>query len=194
MERHTLFADRPLARVPRLGRPRRRRHQRRPRRASPADRVRLHVCWGNYEGPHTHDVPLDDIQPQLYAGPGRRARAVDGQRPPRPRAPLLRARARCPTGMLLVTGVIDTTSNYVEHPEVVADRLARGAPGGRRPAPRHRRHRLRVRHVGRHRRRRPVGGLGEAAPRSAPAPTWRQRSPALTRSLGAIASVVRRGS
>ena len=57
---------RPAARrVPRLGRARRRRHQRRARRHRPGD-VRLHVCWGNYEGPHTLDVPLDESSPLLY--------------------------------------------------------------------------------------------------------------------------------
>ena len=96
MERHTLFADRPLGEfldwvelvVDAIngaldG-------------IDPAD-VRLHVCWGNYEGPHTHDVAFADIQPLLYEARRRRAGAVDGQRPPRPRAPLLRARSRCPT-------------------------------------------------------------------------------------------------
>ena len=55
------------------------------------DAVRLHVCWGNYEGPHTHDVPFDDIQPLLYEAQRRRPRDLDGQRPPRPRGAVLRA-------------------------------------------------------------------------------------------------------
>src|SRR4029077_4598776 len=74
------------------------------------DQVRLHVCWGNYEGPHTHDVPLDEIQPLLYAAHvralvismanARHAHEVRSleQRPP-------------PGHMALVAGVIDTTSN-----------------------------------------------------------------------------------
>ncbi len=85
-------------------------------------RVRLHVCWGNYEGPHTHDVPLDDIQPLLYeANVGALVVSMANARHAHEhhcfeRNPL-------PDGMVLVAGVIDTTSNYVEHPEVVAERL-----------------------------------------------------------------------
>ena len=79
-----------------------------------------------------------------------------------------------PDGMALVAGVIDTTSNYVEHPEVVADRIERAARGGRRSPPHHRRHRLRLRHDRRHRRRGPQPRVGEAAAPCAPAPTWRR--------------------
>jgi len=88
------------------------------------ERVRMHVCWGNYEGPHDCDVPLEDIIPVL-------ARAeVGGFVLPfaNPRhehefrcAPQLLASAE----QIIVAGVIDTTSNFVEHPEVVADRLQR---------------------------------------------------------------------
>jgi len=92
----------------------------------PADKVRLHVCWGNYEGPHDHDVPLADILPVLlqanvgtlylpFANP-RHAHEykVLQQQPLKP-------------NQVLVAGVIDTVTNYVEHPEVVADRLERVA-------------------------------------------------------------------
>jgi 5-methyltetrahydropteroyltriglutamate--homocysteine methyltransferase len=125
LERHTLFADRPLADF-----------------LAWVDlvigaingalagidpgRARLHVCWGNYEGPHTLDVPLDDILPRLYLA--RVGALVLSMANPRhgheyrcfERHPL-------PDDMLLVAGVIDTTTNYVEHPEVVADRLERVA-------------------------------------------------------------------
>ena len=86
--------------------------------------IRLHVCWGNYEGPHTRDVPLAEILPLLYEA------HVGG-------LVLSMANARhaheyklfqtnpLPDGMVLIAGVIDTTSNYVEHPEVVADRIVR---------------------------------------------------------------------
>ena len=81
----------PARRVPRLGRAGRSTPSTAPSTGiDPAD-VRLHVCWGNYEGPHTHDVPLDDIQPLLYEAHVGALVRVDGQRPPRPRAPLLRA-------------------------------------------------------------------------------------------------------
>jgi 5-methyltetrahydropteroyltriglutamate--homocysteine methyltransferase len=86
--------------------------------------VRLHVCWGNYEGPHTLDVPFEEIQRLLYeAHVGALVVSMANARHAHEykcfeRHPL-------PDGMVLVAGVIDTTSNYVEHPEVVADRLAR---------------------------------------------------------------------
>jgi 5-methyltetrahydropteroyltriglutamate--homocysteine methyltransferase len=84
--------------------------------------VRLHVCWGNYEGPHTHDVAFADIQPLLYeANVGALVLSMANARHAHEhhcfeRRPL-------PDHMALVTGVIDTTNNDVEHPEVVADRL-----------------------------------------------------------------------
>jgi 5-methyltetrahydropteroyltriglutamate--homocysteine methyltransferase len=91
----------------------------------PAD-VRLHVCWGNYEGPHTHDVPFEAIQPLLYRA---RVGALVVSMANARHAHEFRCfeRLPLPDGMALVAGVIDTTSNYVEHPEVVADRLVRVA-------------------------------------------------------------------
>jgi 5-methyltetrahydropteroyltriglutamate--homocysteine methyltransferase len=87
-------------------------------------RVRLHVCWGNYEGPHTHDVPLDDILPVLYrANVG--ALVLSMANPRHAHEFSCFARQPLPQDRILVAGVIDTTSNYVEHPEVVADRLVR---------------------------------------------------------------------
>jgi 5-methyltetrahydropteroyltriglutamate--homocysteine methyltransferase len=89
-------------------------------------RVRLHVCWGNYEGPHTLDVALDHILPLLY-----RARVgalvVSMANPRHAHEYRCFERHPLPDDMLLVAGVIDTTTNYVEHPEVVADRLVRAA-------------------------------------------------------------------
>ncbi|MGO8875084.1 MAG: methionine synthase [Acidimicrobiales bacterium] len=87
-------------------------------------RVRLHVCWGNYEGPHTRDVALDDLLPRLYeANVGALVISMANAR----HAHEYRcfARTPLPDHMVLVAGVIDTTSNYVEHREVVADRLQR---------------------------------------------------------------------
>ena len=89
----------------------------------PADRVRLHVCWGNQED-HTHDVPLEDIQRQLYAARVGALRAVDRQAARHAHEHRCFERVPLPDSMVLVTGVIDSTSNYVEHPEVVAERLA----------------------------------------------------------------------
>jgi 5-methyltetrahydropteroyltriglutamate--homocysteine methyltransferase len=90
----------------------------------PADRVRIHACWGNYEGPHDCDVDLHDILPSI-------ARAkVGGWVLPfaNPRhAHEYRCLKDLPLGdgQVVVAGVIDPLTNFVEHPEVVADRLER---------------------------------------------------------------------
>lgn len=132
LERHTMFADRPLSDflawvelvVDAINGAL--------EGIDPQD-VRLHVCWGNYEGPHTHDVPFTDIQPLLYRSDvGALVVSMANARHAH--------EVRCfeerplPDHMRLVAGVIDTTSNYVEHPEVVADRIERavrtvGDPG-----------------------------------------------------------------
>jgi len=91
----------------------------------PPERVRLHVCWGNTEGPHDEDVPLVDVIPVL------RGARVGGWVLPfaNPRhAHEWRYLDKLLTGdQTIVAGVIDTTTNYVEHPEVVAERLERVA-------------------------------------------------------------------
>jgi 5-methyltetrahydropteroyltriglutamate--homocysteine methyltransferase len=91
-----------------------------------ADRVRLHVCWGNYEGPHDCDVPLDDLLPHLYAARAG-ALVLSMANPRHEHEHKSLRRSPLPASWLLVAGVIDTTTNYVEHPEVVADRLERAA-------------------------------------------------------------------
>ena len=89
----------------------------------PADRIRLHLCWGNYDGPHTHDVPLEAVLPIVC-----RARvgalSLPLANPRHQHEYRVLKRHRLPDSMLLLPGVIDTTTNYVEHPEVVADRIA----------------------------------------------------------------------
>jgi 5-methyltetrahydropteroyltriglutamate--homocysteine methyltransferase len=91
--------------------------------AIPPDRVRLHFCWGNYDGPHTHDVPLEPVLPLLY-----RARvgalSLPLANPRHLHEVKVLKHLRPPDSMLVLPGVIDTTTNYVEHPEVVADRIA----------------------------------------------------------------------
>jgi 5-methyltetrahydropteroyltriglutamate--homocysteine methyltransferase len=90
--------------------------------AIPPERVRLHVCWGNYDGPHTHDVPAEAILPVIY-----RARvgalSLPLANPRHQHEVRVLRRVPPPASMLVLPGVIDTTTNYVEHPEVVADRL-----------------------------------------------------------------------
>jgi 5-methyltetrahydropteroyltriglutamate--homocysteine methyltransferase len=86
------------------------------------DRIRLHLCWGNYDGPHTHDVALEPLLPIVY-----RAKVGALSMPfasPRHQHELKAFRRHpLPDGMLFLPGVIDSTTNVVEHPEVVADRI-----------------------------------------------------------------------
>ena len=88
----------------------------------PRERVRLHCCWGNHESPHTHDVALADILPIIsQARVGALGAAFGNPRHQHEIAAV--ARYGLPDDMKLIAGVIDTTTNYVEHPEVVAARL-----------------------------------------------------------------------
>ncbi len=121
MERHTLFADRPLAEFQAFARMVVRETSR-VLAAVPPDRVRLHVCWGNYEGPHEDDVALDELLPILY-GACAGALVLSMANPRHAHEHRVLAQHPLPEGWLLVAGVIDTTTNYVEHPEVVADRI-----------------------------------------------------------------------
>ena len=88
----------------------------------PRDRVRLHCCWGNWEGPHIHDVALASILPVLYeANVG--ALTIEMANPRHQHEyETLRANP-LPKDWLLIPGVIDTTTNFVEHPQVVARRI-----------------------------------------------------------------------
>jgi len=88
----------------------------------PPGQVRLHVCWGNYDGPHNHDVPLEDILPLLYqAKVG--ALSLEMANPRHQHEYKVLKKYPLPDSMLLIPGVIDSTVNYIEHPEVVADRI-----------------------------------------------------------------------
>jgi 5-methyltetrahydropteroyltriglutamate--homocysteine methyltransferase len=87
-----------------------------------ADRVRLHVCWGNWEGPHKYDVAMDVILPALYqANVG--ALGLEFANPRRQHETAALRRHKLPDRMLLIAGVIDSKSNFIEHPEVVAQRI-----------------------------------------------------------------------
>ena len=88
----------------------------------PRERVRLHVCWGNSEGPHHYDVPVQDILPIIYrANVG--ALVMEMANPRHAHEYKVYRDLPLPDDMMLVAGVIDTKTNYVEHPEVVGDRL-----------------------------------------------------------------------
>jgi len=88
----------------------------------PTDRIRLHVCWANLEAPHVHDVPLADILPILYqAKVG--ALSIELANPRHQHEYNVFKQYPLPDSMLLIPGVIDPKTNYVEHPEVVANRI-----------------------------------------------------------------------
>jgi len=88
----------------------------------PRDRVRLHCCWGNWDGPHTYDVPLSVILPVLYqADVG--ALSIEFANPRHQHEYEVLRRNPLPAEMILIPGTIDTTTNIVEHPEVVARRI-----------------------------------------------------------------------
>ena len=88
----------------------------------PPDRVRLHVCWGNWEGPHVHDVAMEVILPALYqANVGALGLEFGNSRKHHETAAL--KKHKMPDRMSLIAGVIDSKSNMVEHPEVVAQRI-----------------------------------------------------------------------
>jgi 5-methyltetrahydropteroyltriglutamate--homocysteine methyltransferase len=88
----------------------------------PAESVRMHVCWGNYEGPHDHDIPVEKIMPillkakpqayQFEASNSRHAHEWKAWRD-----------AKLPDDKIVIPGVLDSTSNFVEHPELVAQRI-----------------------------------------------------------------------
>ena len=88
----------------------------------PADRVRLHVCWGNWEGPHTDDVAMEVILPTLYqAKVG--ALGLEFAMARRQHESAALKKSKVPSGLTIIPGVIDSKSNVVEHPEVVAQRI-----------------------------------------------------------------------
>lgn len=92
----------------------------------PPEKLRMYVSWGNYEGPHTHDIALEKILPVILKG--RPAQIlIEAATPGHQHDWRVFERVKLPDGKVLAPGVIDVTNNYVEHPEVVADRLERYA-------------------------------------------------------------------
>ncbi len=88
----------------------------------PEEQVRFHVCWGNYEGPHNHDVPLRDIVDlvlKVRAG----AYSIEASNPRHAHEWQVWEDVKLPEGKVLIPGVIDSKTNYIEHPEVVAQRI-----------------------------------------------------------------------
>ncbi|MGI8857516.1 MAG: cobalamin-independent methionine synthase II family protein [Thermomicrobiales bacterium] len=92
----------------------------------PSDRVRMHLCWGNYEGPHHHDVPLREIIGiALTAKPS--AISFEGANPRHEHEWRVFEDIELPEEKVLIPGVLDSTTNYIEHPELVAQRIVRYA-------------------------------------------------------------------
>jgi 5-methyltetrahydropteroyltriglutamate--homocysteine methyltransferase len=88
----------------------------------PRDNVRLHCCWGNWEGPHIHDVALETVLPVLYqANVG--GLSIEFANPRHQHEYEAFKRVPLPKHLVLLPGVVDSTSNFVEHPEVVARRI-----------------------------------------------------------------------
>jgi 5-methyltetrahydropteroyltriglutamate--homocysteine methyltransferase len=90
------------------------------------ERLRMHVCWGNYEGPHHCDVPLGDIIDIVFAA---RPTAIsfEAANPRHAHEWILFERVKLPDGKILIPGVIESKSNFIEHPDLIAQRLARYA-------------------------------------------------------------------
>jgi 5-methyltetrahydropteroyltriglutamate--homocysteine methyltransferase len=92
----------------------------------PPDRMRLHLCWGNYEGPHHRDVPLRDIiDVVLKARPA--GLSFEAANPRHAHEWKVFREFTLPADKVLIPGVLDSTTNYIEHPELVAERLCRFA-------------------------------------------------------------------
>jgi 5-methyltetrahydropteroyltriglutamate--homocysteine methyltransferase len=92
----------------------------------PPEQLRMHLCWGNYEGPHHCDVPLADVVDIVFrARPG--AIAIEAANPRHAHEWKLFETFKLPDGKLLIPGVIESKSNFIEHPELVAQRIGRYA-------------------------------------------------------------------
>jgi 5-methyltetrahydropteroyltriglutamate--homocysteine methyltransferase len=123
--RHTLFKGRPLEEYQQLANL----HVEvlnHSLRNCPAERVRMHICWGNYEGPHHHDVPMDIVLPiALKAKP--QALLFEAANPRHAHEWTVFRDSRIPEDKILIPGVLDSVSNFIEHPLLIAERIQRFA-------------------------------------------------------------------
>ena len=125
MGRHTMYKDRSLDEFLRLAA----RHVEvlnHALRNVPADRVRMHVCWGNYEGPHHHDVPMEQLLPVVSRAKPQ-AMLFEAANPRHAHEWIVFRDARLPDDKILIPGVLSSTTNYIEHPLLVAERIGRFA-------------------------------------------------------------------
>jgi len=92
----------------------------------PADRARIHICWGNYEGPHDHDIAFAKVAPILVKSKPQ-ALVVEAANPRHAHEWTVWQDVKLPDDKILIPGVLDTSTNYVEHPELVAQRICQFA-------------------------------------------------------------------
>ena len=92
----------------------------------PADRSRIHICWGNYEGPHDHDIAFAKVAPILVKAKPQ-ALVVEAANPRHAHEWSVWQETKLPDDKILIPGVLDTSTNYVEHPELVAQRICQFA-------------------------------------------------------------------
>jgi 5-methyltetrahydropteroyltriglutamate--homocysteine methyltransferase len=92
----------------------------------PPEQARVHICWGNYEGPHHFDVPLADIIDLVFTV---RASGIsfEASNPRHAHEWRIFERVKLPEGKVLIPGVLDSTTNFIEHPDLVAERIGRYA-------------------------------------------------------------------
>ncbi|MBM3217153.1 MAG: cobalamin-independent methionine synthase II family protein [Candidatus Rokubacteria bacterium] len=92
----------------------------------PPEQARVHLCWGNYEGPHHYDVPIADILDVVFtARPA--GISFEASNPRHAHEWRVFERAKLPAGKVIIPGVIDSTTNFIEHPELVAERIMKYA-------------------------------------------------------------------
>ena len=92
----------------------------------PPEQLRIHLCWGNYEGPHHYDVPLADILDLVFAA---RPQGIsfEAANPRHAHEWRVFERVKLPPDKVIIPGVLDSTTNFIEHPELVAERIGRYA-------------------------------------------------------------------
>src|SRR6185437_9604990 len=92
----------------------------------PAEQVRLHLCWGNYEGPHHCDVPLKDIIDVVFEAKAS-GLSFEAANPRHAHEWTVFEEVKLPPGKVLIPGVLESKTNFIEHPELIAQRIGRYA-------------------------------------------------------------------
>lgn len=92
----------------------------------PSERVRMHICWGNYEGPHHHDAPMDMVMP-IALKANVQGLLFENANPRHGHEWAVIAEMDIPDDKILIPGVIDSTTNFIEHPDLVSQRICRFA-------------------------------------------------------------------